>query len=140
VAAIAPAALLEQFGQVLGALPPTMDSGVDLAWTTEDGSTVFAQVKVYNGHPDQAERAEKEGHAVTTLAGSNGVPAVMGPPGMGKSALLAEIIERCLRAGQPVVLLDPSGEYMRSVVGADAGRGPQPDEDARLTPPEARTE
>jgi prevent-host-death family protein len=140
VAAIAPAALLERFGQALGALPPTMDGAVDLAWRTEDGSTVFAQVKVYSGRPDQPERAEKDGHAVTPPASIGDAAVVMGPTGSGKSAVIAQIIERCLRAGQPIVLLDPSGEYMRSVADAGAGRDPQPDEVARPTPPEARME
>jgi hypothetical protein len=117
-----------------------LDSGVDLAWRTEDGSMVVAQVKVYSDHPDHVERAEKDGDAVTPPAGFGDVPVAAGPPGTGKSAVIAQFIERCLRAGQPIVLLDPSGQYTRSIADTDDGRDPQPNEVARPTGPEARTE
>jgi prevent-host-death family protein len=124
VAAIAPAALLESFEQALDALPPKMDNAADLAWRTEDGSTVYAQVKVYSDRPAEAEQPEEGGETGKTPD----IQLVVGPPGTGKTEVIAAILKR-LRPGQSLVLLG-SADQLPPLV-ADAGAAGDPSEAKR---------
>jgi len=138
VAAIAPPSLLEQVGHALDALPPNMDSAADIVLTTEDGSVVLMQVKAYGGGTSHGEQPEDVREASTPLTGD--VLVVTAPPGAGKSAVLRQVIDRYLGAGRPLVLLDSSAGYTRSVVDADASGDLQPAGDPLTQPPGASAE